>query len=113
MKKRTLKWPEIAFLGYAVLMFALLMGANVGRIIVCGIAFEVLALPVGWLLALGGWYSALPDGLQYFVAYLAALANAAFFYSLLKSAVRKSHAIAEENRHRSEVQRIGSADDVR
>jgi hypothetical protein len=85
MKKLNLQWPEKFFVGYALLMFALLMGATVGRTLVCGIAFEFLALPVGWLLRLGGWYSLLPDGLQYLLAYLAALANGALVYSLLNA----------------------------
>jgi hypothetical protein len=96
MKKLSPNLPEKVFLGYAVLMLALLAGASVGRMIVCGIAFEVFALPVGWLLGLGGWYSVLPDGVQYFVAYLAALANGALLYSLLKIVLRKPHLVAEE-----------------
>ncbi len=105
MKKLIMGWPERAFAGYAILMLLLLAGMWAGRAIVCLVAFEVLSLPVGWLLGFGGWYSLLPDGVQYFVAYLAALANGALFYSLLKTIRRRPHIDPEEPIQPSETTR--------
>lgn len=97
------RWPEKTLGAYVAVMFLLLLGAYLGRMTICSIAFEILALPTGWLLGLGSWYSNLPQEAAYSVSFIAAVANGLLYYGALKItiAVHRHYTIGQRNSERS------------